>query len=174
MRIILLQLLIALFLLKNSLFALADDTQSYIGEYAQKNVIGKNTKVDFPRCRQIQEALLVNDGDMYILSECDIEKPKIKSIRIWRTRLDRGIGLRITGEIILPWRKIDQYRKYPLLCNRKNENEFNVGGYIGFIGDEPSIKKGLAYFLIKENGTIEKVPYAEIDSCDMGEGGVVK
>jgi hypothetical protein len=91
MRINLLQLLMALFLLENSLFGLADDKQSYIGEYAEKNN-GKYTKVDFPRCRQIDSGLLVSQsGEWYFLSECDIEQSKFKSIRIWRAKLDNMI-----------------------------------------------------------------------------------
>ena len=153
------------------MLARADEKPSYIGEYAQKSIIGTMNKVDFSRCNQIDSHVLVSQsGEWYILSECDIEQSKIKSIRIWRAKLDRGIGLKITGEIILPWQKLDQNKGYPLvLCNRKANNEFNVGGYIVFIGDKLSIKNGLAYFLAKDNGTIEKVPYKEINECDTGE-----
>jgi hypothetical protein len=170
MRIILTKLLIVTFLLASAMFARADEKPSYVGEYAQKSIVGTMNKVDFPRCKQIDSALLVNDGDLYILSECDIDQPKIKSIRIWRSKHDGKIGLKITGEIILSWQKLDQNRRYPLvLCNRKSNSESNVGGYIVFINGKLSIKDGFLYFEVKDNGTIEKVPYTEIDSCDTGE-----
>ena len=171
-----LQLLLIAFLLTTSPAAAPDVKTaypSYIGEYAERQT-SKTTKVDFRRCRKINSRVVVSQsGEWYILSECDIDQPKIRSIRIWRTKLEAGVGLKIHGEIILPWRKLHLLSEYPYNCNKKGEQEFNVVGYIGLSKGKVSMRSGLAYVLRKDDGTIEQVPYTEIDSCDLHESGTL-
>jgi len=172
-----LQLLLIAFSLAISSAAVGDIKAmypSYIGEYSERQA-SKSTKVDFPRCRQLISYVVVSQsGEWYILAECDIDQPKIKSIRIWRTKLEAGVGLKIHGEIILPWRKLQlSGDEYPEMCNRKGKQEFNVVGYIGLSRGKVSLQSGLAYVLSKDDGTIEQVPYTEIDSCDLGERGTL-
>jgi hypothetical protein len=150
----------------------ADDKSaypSYIGEYANKQT-SKTTKVDFSRCRQINSHVVVSQsGEWYILSECDIDQPKIKSIRIWRTVLEVGVGLKIHGEIILPWQKLDLLSEHPYLCNTMEDDEFTVVGYIGLNRGKASKRNSLAYISSNDDGTITLLPYTAIDSCDFGE-----
>jgi len=171
-----LQLLSMAFLLViGSAFAAAAKPayQSYIGEYSERHT-SETAKVDFPRCRQINSGVLASGSNEWsILSECDIDQPKVRSIRIWRTRLEPGVGLKIHGEIILPWRKISRLTQALDMCNRKGEQQFSVAGYIDLGRGKVSIRSGIAYFLSRNDGTIEQVPYTEIDSCFLGEGGTL-
>jgi hypothetical protein len=176
MKIISLQLLIAFLLLANSVFALANDKQSYqsyIGEYSERHIFGKNTKVDFPRCRQIYSHVLVSgSNEWHILSECDVDQPQNKSIRIWRVKLEKNVGLKIHGEIILPWRPIKQDDYQLRMCKKKTEDEFNAGGYTRDVCEAKPIKQNvLVYFALKDDGTIDKLPFSEIDECDVPECG---
>ena len=142
---------------------------SYIGEYAHRQT-GKFTVVHFARCKEIDfHPFPSQDAEWIILSECDIDQPMIKSIRIWRTKLETGVGLKIHGEIILPWQKLNLLSNYPYMCNKIEDQEFNVVGYIGLNKGIASKRKSLAFAQILDDGTIKQVTYSVIDSCDFGE-----
>lgn len=176
MKVISILLLMAFLLVGSSVFALADEKPSYIGEYSERHIVGTNTRVIFPRCREIDTRVLVSgSNEWYILSECDVDQPQIKSIRIWHVKLEENVGLKIYGEIILPWRPIKQnnFASYQLrLCMRKTDDAFNAAGYTrGACESKPKKQNVLVYFAIKEDGKIDEIPFSEIEECDVEDCG---
>jgi hypothetical protein len=47
----------------------------------------------------------------------------------------------------------------------------DTGGFIGFSATEPTKQNSLVYFALKDNGTIVKIAFSEIETCDMPESG---
>lgn len=58
-------------------------------------------------------------------------------------------------------------------CKEKDSETVNAGVYIG-MGNTGALdandKNALAFFAERDNGTIEKIPFAKIDACDYAQG----